>query len=749
MARNTCVVLFVAVLCLVGSVRDALAVHAEPRVLLITSYHQGDDWNDGVVRGIQDILEPPGNVELAVEYLDVRRRSMEPDYQTAITNFLRGKYLETAPDLIIVADDAALDFLIAVRAELFPDVPVVFCGINNFTPQRIQGQTNITGVNEVVSIRSTMELALRLFPKTERILAIMDEHSAVSRVNSDYFRAVAEAFPPGIEIQELLNLTVQDAPGRLSTIPQNSVLLRLTTLLDPEGGYMPLDQSMRLIAGASPVPVFTVWDFDMGHGALGGVVVSSLEQGHAAGKLALDILAHPGVALPPVVMESPNVALFDHQQMLRFGLPENKLPADAQILGKSPSLYAEFMVWFWIGFLVIALLVALVLVLLAWIAYRRRVTAKLKESEDRYRRIVDTAKEGIWVLDGDFKTTFVNQRMADMLGCTPEEVLGNPRDVFMFAEDIADHETRMQRRTMGTSESYERRFRRKDGTTLWTLVSGTPLLDAQGRIVGSFGMFADISTRKAVEEELRRTSEALRKALAEKDMFFSIIAHDLRSPMTGLLAFVRQFSEDVRAFSLEHLRELAPRIKQSAEDLFSLLDNLLEWATMQRGVSKFEPEPQEMEDLISTNIELARPTADQKDIALHRVVVPGLRVHADRHMLNTMLRNLIANAIKFTNPGGNVTVSAVQDGDSVQIRVQDDGIGMDQETVVKIFAIDQKTTRAGTRGERSTGLGLILCKEFAEKHGGRIEVESQPGKGSTFIIVLPRNSDTRPLQARF
>ena len=737
MAGNTCVVLFVAVLCLVASIRDALADQARYRVLLITSYHQGDAWNDGIVRGIQDILEPPGSVELAVEYLDVRRRSMEPEYRAAVVGFLRVKYRVKAPDLIIVADDAALDFLIAVRAEMFPDIPVVFCGINNFTPQRIQDQTNITGVNEVVSIRPTMELALRLFPNTERILTILDEHSAVSRANLDHFRAVTAAFPPGVEIQELLNLTVLDAPRRLPTIPQNSILLRLATLLIPEGGYMSLDQSMRLIAEASPVPVFTFWDFDMGHGALGGNVVSSLEQGHMAGKLARDILAHPDAALPPVVMESPNVTMFDHQQMLRFGLPENKLPADAQILGKSRSLYAEFMVWFWIGFLVIALLVALVLVLLAWIAYRRRVTAKLKESEDRYRRIVDTAKEGIWVLDGDFKTTFVNQRMTDMLGCTQDEVLGNPRDVFMFAEDIADQETRMKRRAAGTSESYERKFLRKDGSTLWTLVSGTPLLDSEGGVVGSFGMFADISKRKAAEEELRRTSEALRQALAEKDMFFSIIAHDLRSPMTGLLGFVRLFSENVQAFSREQLRELAPRLKQSAEDLFSLLENLLEWATMQRGVSTFEPGPQDLEDMVSTNIELARPAADQKDIALHGVVEPGLRVHADRHMLNTILRNLIVNAIKFTNPGGNVTVSAIQDENSVQIRVQDDGIGMDREMAVKIFAIDQKTTRAGTRGERSTGLGLILCKEFAEKHGGRIEVESQPGVGSTFIVVLP------------
>lgn len=1051
MARNTYRVLILAVLCLLLPFRDASAAHHRHHVLLITSYHQGDGWNDGMVRGVLDILEPLGTVSLAVEYLDVRRRSMQPDYKAAVANFLRVKYRERAPELIIIADDAALDFLIAVRAEMFPGIPVVFCGINNFTPQRIEGQTNITGVNEVVSIRSTMELALRLFPETGRILAVVDEHSAVSRANLEHFRTVAKAFPSGVEIQELLNLTAHEAPRRLPTIPQNSILLRLTTLLEPEGGYMPLDQSMRLISEASPVPVFTVWDFDMGHGALGGILVSSLEQGHVAGKLARDILAQPGAALPPVVMESPNMHMFDYQGMLRFGLSEKDLPADSQVLGKPPSLYAEFKVWFWSALVVILLLSVLVFAQLSYIHYRRRASlalvqseaslaallaatpesmllidteglvlnvnpvaaerigtvpealigqnvyaflppenrtvrqeyvrrvvasgepvhfedrraerilysrlfpvkdsrgrvdrvaifgsditeyrssqeilqrqrdlllklsnaqdlfisrqdshnvfqnmlevlvqatdseygfldevlrdadgtpyklslalsdiswdeasrrlhaqlvarnlefrnldnlsgapvldqrvilannvpahpryrglpdghppmstylgiplyfggeiigvagvanraggydeelvsfmepltktcaamiwakrimerervAKLalQDSEERYRQIVETAKEGIWVLDAEFKTSFVNQRMADMLGCITDEVLGRPRDPFMFVEDIADHETRMQRRTMGTSESYERKFRRKDGSTLWTLVSGTPLLDTQGRIVGSFGMFADITKRKAVEEELRRTSEALHKALAEKDMFFSIIAHDLRSPMTGLLGFVRMFSESARAFSREQLQELAPRLKQSAENLFTLLENLLEWATMQRGASRFEPEDQSLEGVISTNIELARPAADQKDIALHTSVESGLRVHADRQMLNTMLRNLIANAIKFTNPGGTVTVSATQDGDSVQIRVQDDGIGMDREMAVKIFAIDQKTTRAGTRGERSTGLGLILCKEFAEKHGGRIDVESRPGVGSTFTISLPRNRASLP-----
>ncbi|WP_045220221.1 sensor histidine kinase [Desulfonatronum thioautotrophicum] len=748
MARKTCVLLILAVLHLVGATWDARADSVQGRVLVLTSYHSGDAWNDGVVRGIKDILELDSGVELMVEFLDVRRRSMDSDYKAAVTTFLDVKYRETTLDLIIVADDAALDFLIMVREELFFGIPVVFCGINNFKPGRIQGQAMITGVNEEVSIRSTMELALKLFPQTERIVAILDEHSAVSRANLRHFRSVTSDYsPPDIEIQELLNLSTQDVQQRLSRIPPKSILLRLTTLLNPEGGYMSLEQSMRVISEASPVSVFTVWDFDIGHGALGGVVVSSLEQGQLAGKLAREILIYPHAVLPAVVMESPNVAMFDHQQMARFDLPETKLPYGAQILGKAPSLYAEFKFWIWIGVLIITLLTALVLVLLAYIAYRRRMTAALEESEERYRRIVETANEGIWVLDEKFKTTFVNPRMAEMLGLAPAEVLGRPRDTFMFAEDIPDDETRMKRRVAGTSESYERRFRRKDGSTLWTLVSGTPLVDAQGRIIGSFGMFADISRLKYAEEELQHTSDALRNALAEKDKFFSIIAHDLRAPMAGLLGFVRQFSEDARVFSQEHLQKILPRVKQSAEDLFLLLENLLEWATMQRGASHFKPESLGLETLVSANIELARPTADQKDVSLQGRVEPGLHVYADRHMLDTIVRNLISNAIKFTNTGGNVIVSAIGEGDSIQIRVQDDGIGMDREMAEKIFAIDQKTTRAGTGGERSTGLGLILCKEFTEKHGGRIDVKSLPGKGSTITVILPRSRITGSFQA--
>jgi PAS domain S-box-containing protein len=371
---------------------------------------------------------------------------------------------------------------------------------------------------------------------------------------------------------------------------------------------------------------------------------------------------------------------------------------------------------------------------------RKQAIAALQQSEERYRCIAETANEGIWVLDAGFQTTFVNRHMAGMLGYKPEEMQGRFRDDFMFAEDFADHETRMQLRSRGRAEVYERRFQHKNGSAVWTIASGTPLLDDLGNVVGSFGMFTDITQRKAAEEELKNKSEALQQALAEKDAFFSIIAHDLRSPISGLLGLTGLLI-DGEELSQEESQTVSTEMARSVRNIFDLLENLLEWSRMQRGLTTFAPEPCDLLHVAQDNAELVRSAAEQKKVTLRLAIPPECKVSADAHMLNTVLRNLLFNALKFSNHGGNVIVSAQQDADKVTVAVKDDGVGMDEQTLASLFALGRKDSRLGTAGEKGTGLGLVLCKEFIEKHGGTIRVESQPDQGATFFFTLTAKRD--------
>lgn len=239
------------------------------------------------------------------------------------------------------------------------------------------------------------------------------------------------------------------------------------------------------------------------------------------------------------------------------------------------------------------------------------------------------------------------------------------------------------------------------------------------------------------EEEIRKVNARLEQALAEKDKFFSIIAHDLRSPFIGFLALVRLMSGKITGISSEDMQKLVGDIKGNAENVFSLLENLLEWARMQRGFTAFDPQPYSLDELVHGPLELVRPSAEQKDISLYCDIPKDIIVSVDKAMINTVIRNFLFNAVKFTGRAGKIEVSVLHQGSKVEVSIQDTGVGMDDKTMASLFSLDQKCSRRGTEGERGTGLGLVLCKEFVEKHGGNILVKSVPGQGSTFSFTLP------------
>jgi len=248
----------------------------------------------------------------------------------------------------------------------------------------------------------------------------------------------------------------------------------------------------------------------------------------------------------------------------------------------------------------------------------------------------------------------------------------------------------------------------------------------------------EIIKRKQAEEDLRELNQQLRKANASKDKFFSIIAHDLRSPFTGLIGLTGAIMETIDIYSKDKIKEKIGRLHTFSEKVYDLLTNLLAWSRLQRGIMEYEPEEISLVNIAERNVYLFASDAEQKRIMLRNQVPKGMMAYADRKMVDTVIRNLISNALKFTDADGTIEVSTRQDENSVEIAVSDTGIGMSQEGINNLFQIDVKYTRAGTAGEEGTGLGLILCKELVEKNEGTIQVESEVGKGTTFTFTLPR-----------
>jgi two-component system, sensor histidine kinase and response regulator len=239
------------------------------------------------------------------------------------------------------------------------------------------------------------------------------------------------------------------------------------------------------------------------------------------------------------------------------------------------------------------------------------------------------------------------------------------------------------------------------------------------------------------EHRIKQINKDLVRANKEKDRFFSIIAHDLKSPFSGLLGLLQVMCQDRTMFSEEEQLEMLKQIYDSSKNLYNLLENLLEWSRFMRGAMICELEPIELKLLVEYILQLSRANVSLKELQLHNTIADDIVVNADRQMLNIILRNLISNAIKFTPRGGSIRISAEHKKKKTIIKVQDSGIGMGDEMVENLFKLDVRTSRAGTEGERSTGLGLILCKEFVAYHNGTIRVESKENEGATFIIELP------------
>jgi signal transduction histidine kinase len=243
---------------------------------------------------------------------------------------------------------------------------------------------------------------------------------------------------------------------------------------------------------------------------------------------------------------------------------------------------------------------------------------------------------------------------------------------------------------------------------------------------------------KKFNKKLRESEKELLLANANKDKFFTLIAHDLKSPFNGLLGITELMESNMDDFSRKEIKENLQILKESTSKMYALLERLLEWAQIQIRERKYQFKEIDLHEKCLQVMEVLSDQAKHKKIILKNQIKKNLRVCADEKALESVLRNLLSNAVKYTHPGGTVTVDAEPNNHEVLVSVTDTGIGMSRETLDNLFRIDVNQTKLGTHQESGTGLGLILCKEFIEKHGGKIWAESQPGKGSTFLFTLPQ-----------
>jgi len=367
-----------------------------------------------------------------------------------------------------------------------------------------------------------------------------------------------------------------------------------------------------------------------------------------------------------------------------------------------------------------------------------RTIKELKEKEEFYLSMFENSPAAISIIEPDTTMSMVNNEYCKLSGYSRDEVIGmswtrqvTPTDLEIFKEFYLrtkdDH-------PYDVPYKHEFAFYKKNGELRHAILLVVNLGNNK-----KMAIFTDFTEDKQLELSLKESEAKLIESNNTKNKIFNIIAHDLRSPFNTILGFSNLLLENHTKYDEKEREKYLKVVNNSAKQVYTLVDNLLNWARTQIGKFVFNPKNQSLDKILKEVTKLNKNNAKIKNIKLSYRLSEDINIYADYDMMEIILRNLISNAIKFTHKNGEVTINTEQDKDNVIISVSDTGVGMDQEKLQRIFDISKKTSTAGTENEKGTGLGLVLCKDFVEKHGGKIWVESEIGKGSKFIFSIPNN----------
>lgn len=366
---------------------------------------------------------------------------------------------------------------------------------------------------------------------------------------------------------------------------------------------------------------------------------------------------------------------------------------------------------------------------------------KRKQAETEIIKLsaaVEQSANTIVISDIKGNIEYVNPVFTKLTGYSAKEALGqNPRILNAGTQPKEYYAEMWQTISVGKIWEGEFHNKTKNGNFFWEHVIITPLKNDDGIITNYLAVKENITDRKKAELKLKESEEQLRELNTTKDKFFSIIAHDLRSPFNSILGFSELILENSKRNDFSNTLKMSTILNDTVNKSFDLLNNLLEWSRVQTDRITFMPDNHQLSILIVEVVKLLSLAAMKKNIKVD-FEVSDIEIKIDVNMIQTVLRNLLSNAIKYSHKGGLINISAFENKNEVEISVKDNGVGINKDYMEKLFLLGENIATLGTDNEKGTGLGLILCKEFVEKHKGKIWVKSEEGKGSEFKFILPK-----------
>ncbi len=632
-------------------------------IMILNSYHSGYLWSDSIVQGIQSVIPP--EMQISIEYMDTKRYSYER-MEPHILEFLKEKCKARPPAGIISTDDNALTFLLAHHDEIFPDIPLVFCGVNQPPEELHLHRDHITGLFENNEHRETLLTALRLLPETKRIYFINDNTvSGVLQYNK--IRAIAETDLSHIEtvfLNEDRGINLDRINTALKDAPPHSIVYFADLNLDDKN--IPIDYRIVLpeLTRKYPLPFFASIESYINYGIVGGKVTSGFYQGELATHMLIESLSGTPASEIPIESTLPNKYIFNTEQLKRFGIPRKNLPENSILLNNEQSVFMQALVWILPAFL-LALFFFFLATALLFNMYRRRTAEKALAYEQMlFRSMLDNIPDHIYFKDREGKYLKINAAMASYFGiANPEEAEGRTNEQFLPPE-YAAYMKKIEDEILTKSHSVrveEASFSIEGKPLRWESNIKIPIINEDGITIGTMGVSRDIS-------QLKTTQEELEKSLYEKEVLLREVHHRVKNNLTMIVSLISLQEGDIESRkTLSFYTSLRNRIHSISlihEKIYKSNDftriNLKEYIEDLSGSITAAVGGQFSDLTIDIKV-------DNTSLVLEKAIPTGI-----------ILNELITNSLKhgFTRGGKNIlSISAKRNKTELTLTITDNGNG--------------------------------------------------------------------------
>lgn len=726
----------------------AVASTPGPDVLFLNSYHPGLGWSDAVLQGVRETMGP--HEQLTVEYLDSKRFE-ESRVDSVFARLFEYKYRRNPPRVIVASDDYALQFLLRWRDSLFAGIPVVFCGINTYSPELIGGHSGYTGLDQWNHMFETARIITRLLPRT-RDVWVVTESSATGTGNRRRLDSLAKASAGTLDFHFLDSAGTPSWDGirqLVGRLDEGSVVYWSELFRDRDGLYIDPEVDLAALVRESPVPFFTHQASYLSAGILGGDCNHGLQHGRQAGHVVRRVLSGEHPDSIPVQQDSSVFPTFRKDALERFGIPEERLPPGSAVIGREIPVWKAYPIQTATAAIAISLLFGMATALSLALRRARRTgnalarsEAALREGEAGLRRLFDALTDAVTVFRSDGRIEFMNAAGLRMYGVTADDIVR--LDVKDLCSSVSFDEARSNHlwKTVLDGGSHVHEFRARKPYTEEEFDAECALapMSAEGvpRVVA---VVRDASERVEARRVLERSREELEMLVEERtrelsrankelEAFAYSVSHDLRAPLRSVNGFAQALEEDLEGkLEPEQVDQLG-RIRAASLRMGDIIDSLLHLSRISTATLERAPIP--MAQVVEA---IRKPLAESYPEVVWTVgELPD--AIGDPSLIAPLWNNLLDNAIKYSSrtPQPCIEIGSIVDEfDSVWF-VRDNGVGFDPAHSSHLF---EPFRRMHSVDEfPGIGIGLATVRRIVQRHGGRIWAESAVGEGATFFFTL-------------